>query len=173
MNVENKIRKQQNNRNRNNDFSSDISYKVQEEKRDIVSMMDDAKNNDTNYSYASVSILLQADTLEKLNQNTESVKMITEGESVYVDTMYYRQRQGINTVLPIGKCQWYTSRLLSAGSLTAFFPFRSKELLMDKGVVYGINQISKNLCVGDRRRLMNGKVGYLVAPVQVNRQQPG
>lgn len=156
LNVENKIRKQQKNRNRNNDFSSDISYKVQEEKRDIVSMMDDAKNNDTNYSYASVSILLQADTLEELNQNTESVKMITEGESVYVDTMYYRQREGINTVLPIGKCQWYTSRLLSAGSLTAFFPFRSKELLMDKGVVYGINQISKNLSVGDRRRLMNG-----------------
>lgn len=156
LNVENKIRKQQQNRNKNKEFSSDISYKVQEEKKDIVSMMDDAKRNDTNYSYASVSILLQADTLEELNQNTESVKMITEGESVYVDTMYYRQREGINTVLPIGKCQWYTSRLLSAGSLTAFFPFRSKELMMDKGVVYGINQISKNLCVGDRRRLKNG-----------------
>ncbi len=154
--VEDKIRKQQRNRNRNNDFSSDISLQVQQEKKDVADMMDDAKNNDTNYAYAAVTVLLAADTLEELNQNTQTIKMIAEGESVFLDTMLYKQRDGVNTVLPIGKCQWFSSRMLSAGSLSVFFPFRSQELFQPGGNVYGINQISKNIAQGNRRLLMNG-----------------
>lgn len=154
--VEDKIRKQQRNRNRNNDFSSDISFQVQQEKKDVVDMMDDAKNNDTNYAYAAVTVLLAADTLEELNQNTQTIKMIAEGESVFLDTMLYKQRDGVNTALPIGKCQWFSSRMMSSGSLSVFFPFRSKELLQAGGNVYGFNQISKNIVQGNRRLLMNG-----------------
>lgn len=154
--VEGKIRKQQQRRNKNKDFSSEISYQVQEEKKDIVDMMNDVKNNDTNYAYASVTVLIMADSLEELEQNTQSIKIIAKGESVYLEIMKYRQVAGVNTALPIGKCQWYSSRLLSAGSLSVFFPFRSQELLQAGGNVYGINSISKNIVQANRKLLMNG-----------------
>ena len=154
--VEGKIRKQQQRRNKDKNFSSEISYSVQEEKKDVVAMMDDVKNNDTNYAYASVTVLIMAETLEELEQNTQSLKLIAKGESVLMETMEYKQIDGINTALPIGKCQWYSSRLLSAGSLTAFFPFRSQELLQAGGNVYGFNAVSKNITQANRRLLMNG-----------------
>ena len=60
-----------------------------------------------------------------------------------------------NTALPIGTRFCDIMRPVFTQPLCAFVPFNVKELYHEGGVFYGINQISKNILVGDRMRLLN------------------
>lgn len=156
LGVESDIIKQQKVRNRNNDFSSDISYAKRTEKKEIENMMDDVRENDQNVFLVSVTMLLMADSREELNSITETVKAIAKGHGCVMDILYFRQREGLNTTLPIGVRQVDTMRTLFTNAMIALFPFNVQELNAKSGLCYGINQISKNLNVLDRKKLQNG-----------------
>ncbi|MFV0527621.1 MAG: VirB4-like conjugal transfer ATPase, CD1110 family [Lachnospiraceae bacterium] len=156
LGVESDILKQQRVRNKNNDFSSDISYikKVQKEK--IVGLMDDVRENDQNLFYVSLNMLLMANTKEELESTTETIKNIGNGQMCQIETHYYQQMEAMNTVFPVGNRQVSTYRTMLTRDIAALLPFNVQELNERKGVCYGINQVSHNLCVGDRKNLANG-----------------
>ena len=47
-------------------------------------------------------------------------------------------------------------RTLTTESLAAFIPFRVQEINHENGIYYGLNVISKNMIIADRRKLLNG-----------------
>lgn len=61
-----------------------------------------------------------------------------------------------NTALPIGVRQVETMRALLTQSLAVLMPFNVQELNDSTGNYYGINQISKNVNIGNRKKLING-----------------
>ncbi|MEE0885243.1 MAG: hypothetical protein U0L59_08480 [Faecalimonas sp.] len=156
LGIESDIVKQQRVRNRNNDFASDISYMKRAEKKEIESMMDDVRENDQCLFLTSITMVIMADSKEELNSHTETVKTIAKGHGCTMDVLYFRQREGLNTTLPIGVRQVETMRTLFTNALVAFLPFNVQELNMKSGFCYGINQISKNLNIVDRKKLPNG-----------------
>lgn len=156
MGIESDIIKQQRVRNRNNDFSSDISYAKRTEKKEIEAIMDDVHENDQCLFYASVNIVIVAESKEELDSITETIESIGKGASVTIDINYYRQREALNTVLPIGVRQVETLRSLLSQSLAVLLPFNIQEMKDRNGLYYGINQISKNINVGNRKLLLNG-----------------
>ena len=72
LGIESDIIKQQRVRNRNNDFSSEISYNKRIEKKEIEEIMDDVRENDQCLYYVSVTVILMADTKEELDSMTET-----------------------------------------------------------------------------------------------------
>lgn len=156
LGIESDIIKQQQVRNRNNDFSSEISYAKRTEKREIEEIMDDVRENDQCLFYVAVTIILVADTKEELESITETVETIGKRNSVVIDTHYLKQREALNTALPIGVRQVETMRTMLTQSLAVLMPFNVQELNDEGGNYYGINQISKNVNVGNRKRLING-----------------
>lgn len=156
LGIESDIIKQQRARNKNNDFSSEISYAKRTEKKEIEQIMDDVRENDQCMFYVAVTILLVAESKDELESMTESVVTIGKRNSVTIDTHYLKQREALNTALPIGIRQVETMRTMLTQSLAVLLPFNVQELNDAGGNYYGINQISKNVNVGNRKKLLNG-----------------
>lgn len=156
LGIESDIIKQQRVRNKNNDFSTEISYAKRAEKKEVEELMDDVRENDECLFYVAVTIVLMAESKEELESVTETVEAIGKGASVTIDTHYLKQREALNTALPIGVRQVETMRTLITQSLAVLMPFNVQELNDEGGNYYGINQISKNINVGNRKKLLNG-----------------
>lgn len=156
LGIESDIIKQQRVRNKNNDFSSEISYNKRIEKKEIEEIMDDVRENDQCLFYVAVTIILMADTKEELDSMTETVETIGKRNSVTIEEHYLKQREALNTALPIGVRQVETMRTMLTQSLAVLMPFNVQELNDKGGCYYGINQVSKNINIGNRKRLING-----------------
>ena len=150
------IIKQQRVRNKNNDFSSEISYAKRTEKKEIEAIMDDVRENDQCLFYVGVTIILMADSKKELESITETVETIGKRNSCTIDVHYLKQREALNTALPIGVRQVETMRTMLTQSLAVLMPFNVQELNDEGGVYYGINQVSKNINIGNRKKLING-----------------
>lgn len=156
LGIESDIIKQQRVRNKNNDFSSEISYNKRIEKKEIEEIMDDVRENDQCLYYVAVTIILMADTKEELDSMTETVETIGKRNSVTIEEHYLKQREALNTALPIGVRQVETMRTMLTQSLAVLMPFNVQELNDGCGCYYGINQVSKNINIGNRKKLING-----------------
>jgi len=156
LGIESDIIRQQRVRNKNNDFSSEISYNKRIEKKEIEGIMDDVRENDQCLFYAAVNIILMADTKEELDSMTKTVETIGKRHSVTIEEHYLKQRESLNTALPIGVRQVETMRTMLTQSLAVLMPFNVQELDDKGGSYYGINQVSKNINTGNRKKLING-----------------
>ena len=156
LGIESDIIRQQQKRNKNNDFSSEISYKKRTEKKEIEEIMDDVRENDQNLFLVAVTIILIAKDKEELDSITESIVTIGKRNSCQIEQHYLQQREALNTALPIGTRQVETMRTLLTQSLAVLMPYNVQELLEKGGNYYGVNQVSKNIIMGNRKRLVNG-----------------
>ena len=64
--------------------------------------MDDVRENDQCLFYVGVTMIVMADTKEELKSITETVQAIGKGHNCVIDTLYLKQREALNTALPIG-----------------------------------------------------------------------
>ncbi|KQC86323.1 VirB4-like conjugal transfer ATPase, CD1110 family [Butyribacter intestini] len=144
LGIESDIIKQQRVRNKNNDFSTEISYAKRTEKKEIEEIMDDVRENDQCLFFVGVTIILMAESKKELESVCETVETIGKRNSCTIDTHYLKQREALNTALPIGVRQVETMRTLLTQSLAVLMPFNVQELNDSTGNYYGINQISKN-----------------------------
>lgn len=157
MGVENSIQSQQQKRNRNNDFSSDISYKVRAEKKQVESELTDLRENDQREFYVGLTITVMARSKEELETVTRMVLTLGKKAGCRMDTVWKRQRHAFNTCLPIGVRQIDTMRSMQTRSLSALQPFHVQELFLKQpNYFYGINQLSKNMLLGNRKKLQAG-----------------
>ena len=156
LGIESDIIRQQQKRNKNNDFSSEISYKKRNEKKEIEGIMDDVRENDQNLFLVAVTIILIAKDKEELESITESISTIGKRNSCQIEEHYLQQREALNTALPIGVRQVETMRTLLTQSLAVLMPYNVQELLERGGNYYGVNQVSKNIIMGNRKKLING-----------------
>lgn len=156
LGIESDIIRQQRVRNRNNDFSTEISYSKRMEKREIESIMDDVRENDQCLFYVGVTLIVMAESKEELESHCETIQTIGKRNSVTIDICQLKQREALNTALPIGVRQMETMRTMLTQSLAVLMPFNVQELNDSGGNYYGINQISKNVNIGNRKKLING-----------------
>ncbi|MCR5836862.1 MAG: hypothetical protein K6G88_10190 [Lachnospiraceae bacterium] len=156
LGIESDIIRQQRTRNRNNDFSSDISYHTRRQKQDIEDIMTNVRENDESLYFVGVNMIVMADNKEELDSICESIDSIARGAGCVIDTCQYKQREAINTALPIGVRQIETMRTMLTQSLAVLMPFNVQEMCDIGGIYYGVNQISKNIIVGNRKKLLNG-----------------
>ena len=118
--------------------------------------MDDVRENDQCLFFVGVTIILMAESKKELDSVCETVETIGKRNSCTIDTHYLKQREALNTALPIGVRQVETMRTLLTQSLAVLMPFNVQELNDSTGNYYGINQISKNVNIGNRKKLING-----------------
>ena len=102
LGIESDIIKQQRVRNKNNDFSTEISYAKRTEKKEIEAIMDDVRENDQCLFFVGVTIILMAESKKELESVCETVETIGKRNSCTIDTHYLKQREALNTALPIG-----------------------------------------------------------------------
>ena len=149
------IERQQEQRNKARAYSSDISYDKRREKEEIESYMDIMTENDEKLFYLGIYVAVIARSMEELEANVLSLTTTAANYSLKLEPAWWNQMDALNTCLPTGARFCDTMRPVFTQPLCAFMPFHVQELYDKDGIFYGLNQISKNILVGDRTKLMN------------------
>ena len=156
LGVETNITNWQRRQNNNNNFSAVIPYDLEQQRKESKEFLDDLTTRDQRMFVCVITMVHTAKTLEQLNLDTESLLSTARKHLCQLGVLKYQQMDGLNTVLPYGVRKINTLRTLTTESLAVFTPFRVQEINHENGIYYGLNVISKNMIIADRRQLLNG-----------------
>ncbi len=144
----------QRNRN-NNDFLSDASTKLLNEKDKLDKFMKELDSRDDHYFNTTILVMVLADDEEELAKIEEKLKNVASLKSFTLKSCFSKQREAMDSALPFGVQEFKRVVNLSSSCLAMFMPFRTQELFDKGGIYYGINQLSQNAIFADKKLLKN------------------
>lgn len=156
MGNERSIIRQQEVKNKNGDFSSNISYEKRRQQEEAEEMLDGIRSFDERLFYVGITVLIKASSMEELEERKEKVHIIGKTYNMDIVPHSYNQMDAMNTTLPTGARFIDTMRSLTTDSLSVFAPFNVQEIQEEGGYCYGVNEVTKNLIIGNRKKLKNG-----------------
>ena len=162
--VETNITNWQRRQNKNNNFSAQIPYDLELQRKESKEFLDDLTTRDQRMMLATITMVITADSKEELDNETEALKTIAQNRMCQIATLNYQQMDGLKTVLPIGVRQIYAFRTLTPESLAVFMPFKVQEIQDKGGMYYGQNAISNNLILCNKANLLNQSSMMLGVP---------
>ena len=156
MSNERSINREQELKNENGDYSTNINYERRKQQRDTEEMLDRISSFDERLLYVGITIVIKASSREKLEERTEKVRIIGKTHNMDIVLHSHRQLDALNTSLPTGARFVNTMRTITSEELSIFIPLNVQEIHDDLGYCYGFNKVSKNLIIGNRKLLKNG-----------------
>ena len=159
--VETDITKWQQKQNMNNNFSANIPYELDQMRKEIKEFLDDLTTRDQRMMFVTVTLVHVADTLDALNNDTETLLSIGRKHLCNFGILKHQQEDGFNTVLPYGLVRIKAVRTLTTESTAVLMPYKTQEIIDNDGLYYGINAISHNLLMCNRKLLLNGN-GFIL-----------
>lgn len=105
---------------------------------------------------ATITVMNTGKTRQELDNNILQVKGVLQKYNCNLRNLDYQQERAINTILPIGKSHIELSRMLTTTATAVFVPFTTQELFMGgEALYYGLNALSNNMIMVDRKALKN------------------
>lgn len=117
-------------------------------------LLSDLQDRDQRMFKVTILIYTHAATLEALNDQVIQLSSICAQKSCTLAPLDYRQREGFNSTLPLGINSVPIRRTLTTNSTAIWIPFTTQELFQPNGLYYGLNALSRNMLIVDRRSLM-------------------
>lgn len=161
LGVETDITRWQQRQNSKNNFTATVPYELEQLRAETKEFLDDLTTRDQRMMFAVVTLVHVADTLEQLDADTETLLSIGREHLCQFSVLRYQQEDGLNTVLPYGLRRIKALRTLTTESTAVLMPFRAQEIQDAGGLYYGVNAVSKNLLICDRKRLISPHAFYL------------
>ena len=98
-----------------------------------------------------------ADTKQQLENIVFQASGIAQKHNCTLVRLDYQQEQGFMSSLPLGLNQTVIQRSLTTSATAIFVPFTTQELFQSGGeaLYYGLNSLSNNLIMVDRKKLKN------------------
>ena len=98
-----------------------------------------------------------ADTKQQLDNNVFQASSIAQKYNCQLVRLDYLQEEGLMSSLPLDFNQVEIQRSLTTSSTAIFIPFTTQELFQSGGeaLYYGLNALSRNLIMVDRKKLKN------------------
>ena len=132
-----------------------IPFELKNNLKEAEELLEDVMNKNQRLFLTNVAILLINDDKIKLDEQTEIIKSTARKYLCQIGTLNYQQEEGLTSTLPLGINSLYVDRCLTTEAAAVFIPFTSQELLQPGGMYYGLNAISKNLIIFNRKTLKN------------------
>ena len=161
MGIETDITRWQQRQNDKNNFTASIPYDLEQLRGEVKEFLSDLTERDQRMMFAVVTLVHIADSLEQLDADTDALFSIGREHLCQFSVLRYQQEDGLNTVLPYGLRRVKAMRTLTTESTAVLMPFRVQEIQDPGGLSYGVNAISKNLLICDRKRLISPHAFYL------------
>jgi len=106
--------------------------------------------------YATITLTLFGETKQQLDDLVYSAKNIAQKHTCTMRPLTNQQEQGFASSLVIGYNEIEIERMLITSSLAIFVPFTTAELfLRSSSLYYGLNALSNNMIMGNRKSLKN------------------
>lgn len=123
------------------------------------------QSRDEHLFMATVLIVNLAPIRGQLENDIFQVAGVAQKHNCTLKRLDWQQEQGLMSSLPLGLNQIEIQRGLTTSSLAIFVPFTTEELFMSgEALYYGINALSSNLIMADRKRLKNPNGLFLGVP---------
>lgn len=151
-NITNYTRKQ----NQNNNFNAVIPYDMELQRKEAKEFLDDLVSRDQRMMFGLVTIVHTADSKKQLDTDTKRLVTTAGKHLCQLVTLKYQQIDGLNTALPTGMKFIHSMRTLTTESLAVLIPFCAQEIMHPGGTYCGVNAITGNLIIVDRKSLING-----------------
>jgi len=102
-------------------------------------------------------VLNTANTKQQLANNVFQASSIAQKYNCQLTRLDFQQEEGLMSSLPLGLNQIEIQRGLTTSSVAIFVPFTTQELFQtgDEALYCGINALSNNLIMVDRKKLKN------------------
>ena len=134
------------------DFSI-LPPELSHSKEEAEELLDQLQNkNQRLFTYTGL-VFTYADTAEALDHQTRQIMAAARQRSIEVEPLSYRQRQGMNSILPLGLNHVEVSRYMTTAQIAIQMPFASQELNQEGGGYYGQSKQSGNLVICNRKKL--------------------
>ena len=159
--IETDITKWQQKQNMNNNFSATVPYEMEQMRSEIKEFMDDLTARDQGMMFVTMTLVHVADSLAELDNDTETLMSIGRKDLCNLSVLKFQQEDGLNTVLPYGLMEIDAVRTLTTESTAVLIPYKTQEIIDNGGLYYGINAISHNLLMCNRKLLLNGN-GFII-----------
>lgn len=164
LGVETNITNWQRRQNANNNFSAVVPYDMEQQRRESKEFLNDLTSRDQRMMFATVTLVHTADSLERLDEDTEILLTAARKHLCQFAVLKYQQMDGLNTALPIGHRKINSLRTLTTESLAVLMPFRVQEIMDEGGIYCGENAISHNLIMCNKAKLLNPNSFLLGVP---------
>ena len=161
LGIETDITRWQQRQNDKNNFTASVPYELEQLRNETKEFLSDLTERDQRMIFAVVTLVHIADSMEQLDADTETLMSIGREHLCQFAPLRYQQEDGLNTVLPYGLRRVKALRTLTTESAAVLMPFRTQEILDAGGLSYGVNAISRNLLICDRKRLVSPHAFYL------------
>lgn len=125
--------------------------------RTLKGLLQDLQTRDEKMFVVSFSVMNLAKSKRKLDATIESLSSICNKHNCSFKTLSYMQEQGMISAMPFGANKIEVNRILTSSSTAVFMPFTTEELFISSksSLYYGLNALSHNLIMADRKRLKN------------------
>jgi len=119
-------------------------------------LLEDLQSRNERMFLVTVLIMNTADTKRKLDNIIMQTAGIAQKYNCALKRLDYQQEAGVMSSIPIGINQIDIQRGLTTSATAIFVPFTTEELFQDgEALYYGINAISNNMIMADRKLLKN------------------
>jgi len=124
--------------------------------QDAKNLLEEVQNNGERMFLVTVVVLNTAGTKRKLENDIFAASGIAQKYNCGLKRLDFLQEQGLLSSLVLGQNQVEIQRGLTTSSTAIFIPFTTQELFQSgQALYYGINALSNNLIMADRKQLSN------------------
>lgn len=120
-------------------------------------LLQDLQSHNERMFLVTFLIMNTADGKQTLDNNIFQAQGIAQKYNCQLVRLDFQQEFGLNSSLPLGHNQIEIQRGLTTSSTAIFVPFTTQELFQREGepLYYGLNALSNNLIMVDRKALKN------------------
>lgn len=105
--------------------------------------------------HTTITVVQTAATRKELEENIFELNGILSAYQCRLERLDNRQEQGYMSALPLGNNTIEVKRTFTTTDMAIFIPFTTKELYTNNGQYYGMNSLSNNVIMENRKRLVN------------------
>ena len=120
-------------------------------------LLQDLQSRNERMFLVTFLVVNTADSQRQLDNNVFQASSIAQKYNCQLTRLDFQQEEGLMSSLPLGRNQIEIQRGLTTSSTAIFVPFTTQELFQSGGeaLYYGLNALSNNLIMVDRKQLKN------------------
>jgi type IV secretory pathway VirB4 component len=130
--------------------------------KDAADLLTDLQSRNERMFLLTFTIVNKANTKHQLENEIFTLSGITQKYNCFMKRLDFQQEQGFMSSLPLGWNGIEIQRGMTTSSTAIFVPFMTRELRMGgQSIYYGINALSHNIIMADRKKLKSANGLYL------------
>ena len=119
-------------------------------------LLEDLQSRNERMFLVTVLVMSTAKKRQKLDNNIFQVQGISQKYNCSLRPLDYQQEAGLMSCIPLGLNRIEIQRGLTTSATAIFIPFTTQELFQEgEALYYGLNALSNNVIMVDRKRLKN------------------